>query len=109
MPPPGSDYKKFAAAYKAATGEDPSVYCDTTYDAIQVIAEAIEKAGVYDGEAIKDALSELGQKYHGASGSITFDDKGDRVSGIYEIWKVMKDPTTKTGYKNIQVEVISIN
>ena len=108
VPPPGSDYKKFAAAYKAATGEDPSVYCDTTYDAIKVIAEAIEKAGVYDGEAIKDALSEVGQKYHGASGGITFDDKGDRVSGIYEIWKVMKDPTTKTGYKNIQVEVISI-
>jgi len=108
VPPSGETYEKFVTAYKAATGKDPSVYCDTTYDAIKMIAEAIEKAGVYDGEAIKDALFEVGQKYHGASGTITFDDKGDRVSGIYEIWKVMTDPTTETGYKNIRVKVISI-
>ncbi|HEX75730.1 MAG TPA: ABC transporter substrate-binding protein [Dehalococcoidia bacterium] len=108
VPPSGETYDKFAAAYKAATGKDPSVYCDTTYDAVKMIAKAIEKAGIYDGEAIKDALFEVGQKYRGASGIITFNDKGDRVSGIYEIWKVVKDPTTETGYKNVRIEVISI-
>ena len=108
VPPSGETYEKFATAYKAATGEDPSVYCDTTYDAVKVIARAIEEAGVYDGEAIKNALLEVGQRYRGASGIITFNDKGDRVSGIYEIWEVVKDPTTETGYKNVRIKVISI-
>ena len=104
----GTRYDKFAAAYKAATGKAPGVYCDTTYDAVKMIAKAIEKAGVYDGEAIRDALFEIGQKYRGASGIITFDDRGDSVSGTFEVWKVEKDPTTETGYKNVRIEVISI-
>jgi len=104
----GTRYDKFAAAYEAATGKAPGVYCDTTYDAVKMIAKAIEKAGVYDGEAIRDALFEIGQKYRGASGIITFDDKGDSVSGTFEVWKVEKDPTTETGYKNVRIEVISI-
>ena len=63
----GARYDKFAAAYKAATGKNPGIYCDTTYDAVKMIAKAIEKAGVYDGEAIRDALFEIGQKYRGRS------------------------------------------
>jgi len=39
---------------------------------------------------VREALVSLGQNYQGASGSITFDSQGDRVSGVYEIWKVVK-------------------
>ena len=106
--PSGATYDRFAAAYKAATGEDPSVYCDTTYDAIKMIAKAVEKAGVYDGAAARDALLEIGQNCDGASGIITFDDKGDRVSGTFELWKVEKDPTTETGYKNVRIKLVAI-
>ncbi|GAH63600.1 unnamed protein product, partial [marine sediment metagenome] len=88
--PSGTAYDEFAAAYKVATGKEPGIYCDTTYDAVKMIAKAIQKAGVYDGAAVRDALFEVGQKYRGASGIITFDDKGDRVSGIFELWKVEK-------------------
>ncbi|GFP33722.1 branched-chain amino acid transport system substrate-binding protein, partial [Candidatus Hakubella thermalkaliphila] len=49
---------------------------------------ALEKAGVYDGAKIRDALWEVGKEYAGVSGTITFDEKGDRVSGTYEVWKV---------------------
>lgn len=106
--PSGAVYDAFAANYSAFTGNDPSVYCDTTYDAIKLIALAIESAGVYDGSAIKDALLEVGQDYDGASGLITFDDKGDRVSGTFEIWEVVEDATTETGYKNVQKELITL-
>ena len=106
--PASTIYYEFASAYKSATGKAPGVYCDTTYDAIKMIAEAIENAGVYNGPAIRDNLFKIGQKYQGASGLIILDDKGDRVSSIYELWKVEKDPDTETGYKNIRIGLISI-
>lgn len=106
--PSGATHDKFAAAYKVATGKDPSVYCDTTYDAIMLIAKAIEKAGVYDSKAVREALLKIGQNYDGASGTITFDEKGDRVSGTFELWKVERDPTAKTGYKNVRIRLVDI-
>jgi len=105
--PSGATYLEFAAGYTAFTGEYPSVYCDTTYDAIKLIALAIESAGVYDGEAIREALLEIGQNYDGASGIITFDNIGDRVSGTFEIWEVVEDATTETGYKNVQTGLVT--
>jgi ABC-type branched-subunit amino acid transport system substrate-binding protein len=106
--PSGATYNKFAAAYKADTAKDPSVYCDTVYDAVKMIATAIGKAGTYDGAAVKRELLKLGKNYDGASGTITFDEKGDRVSGTFEIWKVVKDASTTTGYKNVQIKVVTM-
>lgn len=106
--PSGATYDKFAAAYKAATNKDSSVYCDTTYDAVWLIAKAIQKAGTDDGAAVRDALLEIGQNYDGASGTITFDSIGDRVSGVFEIWEVVKDPAAPTGYKNVQIKMVTI-
>jgi len=106
--PPGATYEKFAAAYKAATNKDSSVYCDTTYDAVWLLAKSIQKAGTDDGAAVRDALLQIGQNYDGASGIITFDSIGDRVSGIFEIWEVVKDPTAPTGYKNVQIKTITM-
>ncbi|GFP21084.1 branched-chain amino acid transport system substrate-binding protein [Candidatus Hakubella thermalkaliphila] len=84
----GPAQDEFRAAYKKEFGVDPGVYCDTAYDAVKLLALAIEKAGVYDGAKIRDALWEVGKEYAGVSGTITFDEKGDRVSGTYEVWKV---------------------
>ena len=60
--PSGATYDKFAAAYKAEFKKDSSVYCDTVYDAVRLIAKAIEKAGKYDGEAIEKALLGIGKE-----------------------------------------------
>ena len=106
--PSGTTYDKFAAAYKAFAGKDPSVYCDTTYDAVKMIAAAMNKAGKTDGASVKAELLKLGKNYDGASGSITFDAKGDRVSGTFELWKVVQDPTAKTGYKNVQITTVAM-
>ena len=71
------------------------VYCDTVYDAVKLIALAIEKVGEYDGAAIKDALYELGVAYYCASGTITCDENGDRVSAAYGIWELQLEGETE--------------
>jgi len=101
----GELYEHFTAAYEDKYGEAPEIYCDTTYDAVWAAAKAIEAAGVYDGEAIRVALTEL--EFDGVSGPITFDELGDRTAGTFEIWKVVKDPTTPSGYSNVQIETVT--
>jgi ABC-type branched-subunit amino acid transport system substrate-binding protein len=99
----GSLYEQFVPKYTAEFGRPPETYCDTTYDAVYAAAKAIEAAGVYDGQAIKDALVDL--EFEGATGPLSFDELGDRASGAFEIWEVVEDPTTETGYANAQIEV----
>jgi len=101
----GDAYEHFKAAYQDKYGEAPQVYCDTMYDAVWAAAKAIEAAGVYDGEAIRVALT--GLKFDGATGPIAFDEIGDRTAGAFEIWNVVKDPTTPSGYANAEIEVIT--
>jgi len=45
----------------------------------------------------------VGKNYQGVSGTITFDDQGDRVSGTYEVWKVVREGTE---YKFARVKLI---
>jgi len=103
----GSTYEQFVAKYTSTYGEAPEIYCDTTYDAVQAAAKAIEKAGKYDGAAIRTALTTL--SFEGASGPISFDARGDRASGAFELWEVVKDPTTETGYKNVQIKLVTLD
>jgi len=79
-------YEAFVAAYEARWGESPGVYCDTVYDAVNLIALAIEEAGAYDGAAIKEALYVVGADYDGASGNIAWDELGDRAHATYGVW-----------------------
>ena len=81
-------YKSYAAAYRQAYGLAPTIFCDTSYDGVKLIAAALKKANVYDGAALRDALAIVGKDYHGASGTITFDQSGERIAGNYGIWKV---------------------
>lgn len=81
-------YIEFSTKYYNAFNTAPGVYCDNTYDAVKLIALAIEKIEVYDAVRIRDALWQVGKEYTGASGAITFDEKGDRVWAPYEEWKV---------------------
>ena len=55
---PYPQVKQFITDYKAFTGHDPdSWYAATAYDAMRILAQAIEKAGSTDKKAIRDALS----------------------------------------------------
>jgi ABC-type branched-subunit amino acid transport system substrate-binding protein len=97
-------FDKLAAAYEAEFGIPPGVYVDTVYDATNMVLQAIEQAG-YDGAKISAALLKIGQNYQGTSGTITFSPVGDRVSGDFEVWKVVKEAGE---YKYERVKVISL-
>jgi branched-chain amino acid transport system substrate-binding protein len=86
-------YKAFAYNYKNTYQFDPTVYCDTVYDGVNMIAAALKKANTYNGGAIRDALLVIGNNYPGVSGSITFDQSGERIAGSYGTWKVVMQGT----------------
>jgi len=101
----GTAYEQFVSEYTEKFGAAPETYCDTTYDAVWAAAKAIKAAGAYDGEAIRAALVEL--EFDGASGPLAFNELGDRTAGAFEIWGVVKDATTPTGYRNATIEIVT--
>jgi len=110
----GAPYEQFVSKHTEEFGYPPETYCDTTYDAVWAAAKAIRAAGVYDGaagvyvydgEAIRAALTEL--EFDGASGPLAWNEIGDRTAGAFEIWEVVKDATTSTGYRNAEIEIVS--
>ena len=106
-------YRSFAGNYEATFGKPPEIFNGNQYDAAILVLLAIEKAGVTDGTAIRDALyqvssdngdggrfygpGDLGEAltrlregepidYLGASGPVDLDSFGEVVAD-YEIWR----------------------
>ncbi len=98
-------FTTFAAAYKAEYGKDPSVYCDNVYDAAMLALNAMKKAGTTDSAKIAAEVLKEAKNYNGTSGTITFDDDGNRVSSDYEVWNVVKSGSS---YKFGRVKIISL-
>ena len=73
----GTEFEKFKAAYKTATGKDMGTYAIYEHDAIMMLKLAIEKAnGSTKPSDISAALHQV--SYPGITGNIKFDAKGDR-------------------------------
>jgi branched-chain amino acid transport system substrate-binding protein len=68
--------KKFLDAYKAKFNSDPLLYAPFTYDATNLIIEAMKKANSVDPTKYLPELAK--SSYDGATGKIEFDEKGDR-------------------------------
>ena len=75
IPPLASD-KKFLDAYKKKFNVDPIIYAPFTYDAANLLIEAMKKANSADPAKYLPELQKI--SYTGATGPIAFDDKGDR-------------------------------
>ena len=74
--PPQAASKAFLNAYKAKFNVDPILYAPFTYDAANLLIEAMKLADSVDPAKY---LPELQKRVHnGASGRIEFDAKGDR-------------------------------
>jgi branched-chain amino acid transport system substrate-binding protein len=71
-----------------AGGYEPEGYTLATYAAIQVWAQAVEKAGTT--EPVKVAETIRSQPWETVIGNLSFDDKGDLTSSTY-VWYVFKD------------------
>jgi branched-chain amino acid transport system substrate-binding protein len=81
--------EEFAEAYEAKYGEPVKTpYSAFVYDAVLMAAAAINEAGGDDPDAIRDAMSTVGQDFPGATGSITLDEDGQRTDqeqGLFEV------------------------
>ncbi|AFK51236.1 Extracellular ligand-binding receptor [Thermogladius calderae 1633] len=96
-------YDEFAKKLKEKYGVEPTVFCDTLYDAIQLAGWAILRAGKYDGDAIRASLVEVAKHYYGPSGWTMFDENGDKAFQDYGVWAIVK---TDQGYQFMDVGVV---
>lgn len=80
---PDPKVKDFVSAYQSRFGSEPGWIAAHGYDAIQVIAKALEKEGA-NREAIQKGLSEI-EGFPGVSGTITFDENGDVIKEILRL------------------------
>jgi branched-chain amino acid transport system substrate-binding protein len=71
--------KAFVTAYTDRYHEAPGKYSAAGYNAISILAEAINRAGSTDSEKLRDALAKT--DYEGPNGHFQFDSKG-QASGF---------------------------
>ncbi|MBM3566560.1 MAG: branched-chain amino acid ABC transporter substrate-binding protein [Alphaproteobacteria bacterium] len=85
LPPQAAD-KKFLDAYKKRFNADPILYAPFTYDAANLLIEAMKKANSADPAKY---LTELAKSdFAGVTGKIAFDAKGDRKDAEMTIFSM---------------------
>lgn len=89
----------FAEAYLTRYGELYSIYTAEAYDAANILIEAYQRAAKLERVAV---LSEVAgtKDFSGASGSITFDQHGDRLNPRISIYKVVNQTPKFLGFTN---------
>ncbi|HTN27051.1 MAG TPA: branched-chain amino acid ABC transporter substrate-binding protein [Burkholderiales bacterium] len=87
LPPQAAD-KKFLEAYKKRFNVDPIIYAPFTYDAANMLIEAMKQANSADPAKYLPVLAKM--EYAGSTGKIVFDEKGDRKDAEMTIF-TMKD------------------
>ena len=92
---PYPQVKRFVADYQAATGHPPdSWYPATAYDAVRVLAAAIERAGKLDKTAIRDQLRTVQLKDSLLPGQVLHFGKNGQINTPFVI--VQNKPGDKT-------------
>src|SRR5438270_13327029 len=77
--PPQAASKKFLDAYKKRFNTDPILYAPFTYDAANLLIEAMKQANSADPARYLPAMQKI--HFAGATGRISFDEKGDCKDG----------------------------
>ena len=72
----GQNVNRFKEAFQKKYGKEPGITSDVGYDAVKMIAKAMELLGGTAGEDIRKGLNML-KDYPGVSGTMTFDENGD--------------------------------
>jgi len=84
--PPQAASKKFLDAYKKRFGIEPILYAPFTYDAANLLIEAMKKANSADPAKYLPELQKI--DFSGATGRIAFDAKGDRSDAEMTIFTI---------------------
>jgi branched-chain amino acid transport system substrate-binding protein len=82
--PPQAASKKFLDAYKKKFGQDPILYAPFTYDSANLLIEAMKKANSSDPKKYLPELHKI--SFTGSTGTIEFDEKGDRKNAEMTIF-----------------------
>ena len=82
--------EKFREDYKKKFGIDVQIYAPYVYDAVNVMAAAMVKAGSADPKVYLPVLAKT-SGYKGATGTIGFDKKGDVKNGALTLYTYKGD------------------
>ncbi|MFV0420959.1 branched-chain amino acid ABC transporter substrate-binding protein [Oleidesulfovibrio sp.] len=89
---PNKEAKDFASSYEAKYGSMPaSVWSVLAGDAFTVLAKAVEGTKSTDPEKIAEYLKTQLKDYPGLTGTLSFNEKGDRVGDLYRLYRVDED------------------
>lgn len=75
---PAPSIVAWAKKYRAVYGQDPELYATTYYDAMHLLATAMDRADAISGPAIQKALTEV-RGYQGVMTTYTWSANGDMV------------------------------
>ena len=84
---PSPDVQAFVKKVHDQYGRDPDGWTAESYDAIGIIAQAVEKTGKIDPPAIRDYVASLTAEapYKGILGSWAFDSAGEVHFALYKV------------------------
>ncbi|MCX7821855.1 MAG: branched-chain amino acid ABC transporter substrate-binding protein [Syntrophobacterales bacterium] len=86
---PSGEAKTLLEAFSKKYGNPPnSIYAVLAGDGFRVIIKAIETTKSTDPDKLADYLHKELKDFPGFTGSIAFDEKGDRVGEVYRVYKV---------------------
>lgn len=92
-----AEVKAFVEAYKAKYGgEIPNALAALAYDSLDILKDAIDKAGSTDPEKLKAAMMETNKKY--VTGQVKFNEKRNPVKSLVMLKIVSKDGKLATEY-----------
>jgi branched-chain amino acid transport system substrate-binding protein len=75
---PAPAIQKFVAEYQARYSKKPDALAALGYDAMQVLAEGLKKAGTTEGPKLRDAIAQT-KGFPGVTGAITLDAQRNAV------------------------------
>jgi branched-chain amino acid transport system substrate-binding protein len=82
--------EKFRADFKKKFGADVQIYAPYVYDAVNVMVAAMVKAGSAEPAKYLPVLAKT-TDFHGVTGDITFDEKGDIKNGALTLFTYKGD------------------
>ena len=92
---PSEKVQSFVKAYKEKYDTEPGSFAALGYDVAYLVADAIERAGSTDAEAIKNALAET-KDFDAVTGTLSFDENHNPIKEIAIIELVNGEQTLKT-------------
>jgi branched-chain amino acid transport system substrate-binding protein len=91
-----SKWEPIAARIKAQTNIDPDAFALAAYDAMWVIAKTLQatKGSTTDSSLLKSTFAREADAYTGVTGPTNLDAAGDRATGSFDYWGIVKAGST---------------